>query len=222
MMAVIGMAGTVVWNAESQASFKALKDAGNLAGATALLDSIAPEGKDAVAYESIALALNLGGEKYTTLAQAQAKVDGIVLKFGVTSNTQKQSMIAMALYYSNATQAFLDYTTTANALTMNEIGMMKFYSYLNLNDKVQAFEYGKKYILTTYRPLAECIVIMDGLGALDFADTTITPEMQLALAKSVNQKYVRFLTSDKDCPWIPFLTALQGQIKQMKEDLGVK
>ena len=88
-------------------------------------------------------------------------------------------------------------------------------------DKIGQFKYAKLYLLGNYQELSNVVATLDRVGSINFEDTEITPEIQLKFLQAVNAKYLRFLTSATDCPWRPLITALQGQIKQMKEDMGL-
>jgi hypothetical protein len=84
-------------------------------------------------------------------------------------------------------------------------------------DKVRAFEAAKVLTLGEYVTPVVLTKVLDSLGAMSFAGTTVTKDMEIDFLKSLNEKYSRFLIKDK-ATWEPIIAGIRLtlEVKQGK------
>jgi len=79
-------------------------------------------------------------------------------------------------------------------------------------DKVKIFELSKRAALEGYLTAARLKNVLNYVGEQYFGDTTITEEQQTEFLVAVNQKYSRFLVTDK-ATWEPILAGVRVTLK---------
>lgn len=79
-------------------------------------------------------------------------------------------------------------------------------------DKVKVFEFGKRAALEKYLTATALRNILNYIGEQYYGDTTITEEQQTEFLVAVNQKYSRFLVTDK-ATWEPILAGVRVTLK---------
>jgi hypothetical protein len=84
-------------------------------------------------------------------------------------------------------------------------------------DKVRAFEAAKVLTLGEYVTPVVLTKVLDSLGEMNFAGTTVTKDMEIDFLKSLNEKYSRFLIKDK-ATWEPIIAGIRLtlEVKQGK------
>ena len=78
----------------------------------------------------------------------------------------------------------------------------------NLKDKVKTFEYAKKAMLDQYCTAGTLVQLLDRVGGFDYAETSVTKQMQSDLLQAVDLKYRRFLVKDK-ATWEPIIAGIR-------------
>ncbi len=75
-------------------------------------------------------------------------------------------------------------------------------------DKVRAFELAKQLTLNTYVTHAVLAQVLDKLSTFNFRDSAVTKDMEIAFLADLNEKYSRFLITDK-VAWEPVIALIR-------------
>ena len=243
VMAVAVMAaGTVVFDGVAYGKLGTDK---NYAGQLAYLDTVAL-GTQADNYQLVMRAVQaqalVRNIKFATIAEAGIEADKLMAKFGVTGDDARTNITAELLYYNQCKQLVLDLNATLPNGIENQVLVAYSYYFTKQYDKalpifiakknyavafnilkttnadsVKIFELAKSVLLG--KPVSASTVsnVLNTLADINFSDTAVTPDMQIAFLKAVNAKYSRFLITDK-ATWEPVI----ANVRTTLEGYGVK
>lgn len=172
-----------------------------------------------------------------TPEKALAYADTLIAECGITDANNIDYVKTNALYRGTHYQAVYDYvkalpapSVSTKTLLMHACRILKKYDEsmayaLETNqvfyaataakyqgDKVKIFELSKRAALEGYLTAARLKTILTFVGEQYFGDTTITEEQQTEFYVAVNQKYSRFLVTDK-ATWEPILAGVRVTLK---------
>ena len=208
--------------------------------AKAALDSFiltTAQQKLAVASRYITLTVATNKAALNTTEKALAYADTLIAECGITDANTIDDVKTYALYCGKHYQAVYDYVkalpaplVSTKTLLMHACRSLKKYdeslayaletndmyhavvAAKNQGDKVKIFELSKRAALEGYLAADKLKKILNFVGEQYYGDTTITEEQQTEFYVAVNQKYSRFLVTDK-ATWEPILASVRVTLK---------
>ena len=145
---------------------------------------------------------------YLIIAQAYSRIENkqVGYDFYKSIANPTDAMKALAVNYCLALKKYDEALSLAlgvgNYNTASQIAAM------NLKDKAKTFEYCKKAMLDQYCTAPILVYLLDRVGGFDYADTSVTKDMQKDLLLAVDLKYRRFLVKDK-ATWEPIIAGIR-------------
>ena len=172
-----------------------------------------------------------------TTEKALAYADTLIAECGITDANTIDCIKTSALFRGTHYQAVYDYVKALPApsvrikiLMMHTCRNLKKYDEslayaIEVNDlyhaaiaakdqgdKVKVFEFGRRAALENYLTAKTLKNVLNYVGEQYYGDTTITEEQQTEFLVAVNQKYSRFLVTDK-ATWEPILAGVRVTLK---------